>query len=317
MSVTLVMRPQDVPLTWQQFVEKWGPYSIAIDGYVADRPILDSRLPAVNLNHHENVSRLETRATCAQAHLEIQLGLFKLFRKKGEPEARIFANDCDEDVCLTWYLLKHGWVAESIINPRLNKLVGLVDRLDTCAGMFPFSVDMPILGELAWVFEPYRRFRVNGGLETRSSEAFTDVVTNVCNRIERFIVGENESIILDTRYRILNRGIDWAMIEEIGPYGRQGALADGIRAFISAKHRNDGRWSYSVCRVSELIPFPVQAILAECSCREDNPLDPWGGGTTIGGSGRKNGSRLTPAEVFKISEEEILRFNVQAVEVPV
>lgn len=317
MPVTLVMRPKDLPLTWQHFIDRWGPYSIAIDGYVADKPILDSRLPAANFNHHENVSRLETRATCAQVHLEIQLGLFKLFRNENEPEARVFANDCDEDVCLAWYLLSHGWLAESIINPRLNKLVGLVDRLDTCAGMFPFSTDMPILGELAWVFEPYRLFRLSGGLESRSPSAFTDVVTNVGNRIEKFIVGENEFIHLDTRYRVLNRGTGWAMIEEIGAYGRQGALADGIRAFISAKHRRDGRWSYSICRVSELVPFPVQEILAECTSKEDNQPDPWGGGTTIGGSGRKNGSQLTPVQVFEIAEEETLRFNNQAVKVPV
>lgn len=308
MAVNLVMRPKDAPLTWSEFVEKWGPYSIAIDGYVSDKPVLDSRLPAANFNHHENVSRLETRATCAQAHLEIQLGLFKLFRRNSEPEARVFANDCDEDVCLTWFLLHHGWIAESVINPRLNKLVGLVDRLDTCAGMFPFSIDMPALGELAWVFEPYRRFRVSGGLDSRDEAAFKEIVTSVETRIEKYMVGENDSIQLDTRYETIRRGNGWAMINEIGPYGRQGALSDGIKAFISVRERSDGRWAYSVCRISEFIPFPVPEILIACSEKENEPGDPWGGGTTIGGSGRSKGSGLNPEIVFGIAEKKTEEF---------
>lgn len=314
MAVTLVMRPQDTPITWSKFIDRAGPYSIAIDGYVADRPILDSRFPAANLNHHENVSRLETRASCAQALLEIRLGLFKVFRKNNEPEARIFANDCDEDVCLTYYLLSHSWIAESVINPRLNKLVSLVDLLDTCSGMYPLPIDMPILSELAWVFEPYRRFRMSGGLEKRDPAAFTDVVTNVCNRIEKFIIGENGAIPLDARYKVLKRGTGWAMIEEIGPYGRQGALADGIQAFISAKQRADGRWTYSICRISELIPFPVPEILVACDEAEGNPSDHWGGGTTTGGSGRNTGSRQNPDHVFTVAEATTLKFLEDKVE---
>ncbi|TSC81652.1 MAG: Uncharacterized protein G01um101420_934 [Parcubacteria group bacterium Gr01-1014_20] len=308
------MRPQDRPLSWTEFIDRWGPYSIAIDGYVADKPALDSRLPVANLNHHENVSRLETRASCAQALLEIRVGLFKVFRKGNDLEARVFANDCDEDVCLTYYLLSHSWIAESVINPRLNKLVSLVDLLDTCSGMYPLPIDMPILSELAWVFEPYRRFRMSGGLEKRDPAAFTDVVTNVCNRIEKFIVGENGVIPLDARYNVLKRGTGWAMIEEIGPYGRQGALADGIHAFVSAKERADGRWSYSVCRISELIAFPVPEILIACDEEEKNPSDHWGGGTTTGGSGRNHGSRQNPDHVFGTVESEVLHFKEEGIE---
>ena len=308
MPVNLIIRPQDAPLSWGEFVSRWGPFSIAIDGYVADRPILDPRLPAANFNHHENVSRLETRATCAQVHIEIQLGLFQLFRNRRGPNVDVYANDCDEDVCLTWYLLNHGWIAQSIINPRLNKLVDLVDRLDTTAGMFPFPIDMPALTELAWVFEPYRRFRVGGGLERRDPAAFLDIVFSVEKRIESFVIGSNHSLPIDVRYETVKHGAGWVMIEEIGPYGRQGALADGIRAYIVVRKRADGKWAYSVGRVSEFIPFPVLEILKALNDQEGEGPDHWGGGTTIGGSPRSTGSCLSPDQVFEIVEREVEKF---------
>jgi len=65
MLIELKVRPKDSPMSWDDFVRKCGKYSIALDGYVADSPKLDPLVPVANFNHHENVSRLETRATCA------------------------------------------------------------------------------------------------------------------------------------------------------------------------------------------------------------------------------------------------------------
>lgn len=302
------MRPNDVPMSWEDFVREKGPFSIAIDGYVAEGPRLDPRIPAANFDHHKGVARLETRATCAQVHFEIQLGLFKLFRDEDGPRAKVYANDCDEDVCMTWLQLANPHLAGSIINPRLNQLVDLVDRLDSTAGMFPYPVDMPLLRELAWVFEPYRRFRLAGGLDTREAGAFTSIVTDVELRIMQFILGRNKTARMDVRYKRLNTGTGWTLIEEIGPYGRQGALSDGVRAFITAREHRGGGWAYIVGRLSEAIPFPVPQILSCCDNAEGNPLHHWGGGTTIGGSPRAIPSRLDPSRVYEIAEEETLKF---------
>ena len=65
MAVTLHMRPQDEPLTWEQFCATVGPYAVALDGYVAAGPRFDPAGPRVNFNHHEEVDRLATRSTCA------------------------------------------------------------------------------------------------------------------------------------------------------------------------------------------------------------------------------------------------------------
>ena len=305
MQIKLKVRPKDSPMSWTDFVQKCGKYSIALDGYVADSPRLDPFVPVANFNHHENVSRLETRATCAQVHLLIQLGLFKLFRDEDGPRADLYVNDCDEDVCLSVAQLRHPHIAESVINPGLNRLVELSDKLDTTAGLFPFSTDMPVLEELAWVYEPYRRFRLSGGLDSRDSGAFESIITDVENRIISFIVGKQKRVRLDIRYKIIKSGTGWTMIEEIGPYGRQGALGDGIRAFVAVRQRNDGKLACSVGRVSECIPFPIPQILKTLTLAENSTTnESWGGGSTIGGSPRVSGSNLTKDEIFALVEQE-------------
>lgn len=309
MLIKLKVRPKDPPMSWHDFVKKCGKYSIALDGYVADSPKLDPLIPVANFNHHENVSRLETRATCAQVHLLIQLGLFKLFRDEDGPRADLYVNDCDEDVCLSVAQLRYPHIAESVINPGLNRLVDLSDKLDTTAGLFPFSTDMPVLEELAWVYEPYRRFRLSGGLDSRDAGAFESIITDVENRIISFIVGKQKRVRLDIRYKVIKSGTGWAMIEEIGPYGRQGALSDGIRAFIAVRERNDGKLACSVGRVSECIPFPVHSILSELSKADNQTGESWGGGSTIGGSPRTSGSGLTKDQIFEIAETETLSFS--------
>ncbi|MBI2023525.1 hypothetical protein HYT01_03120 [Candidatus Giovannonibacteria bacterium] len=304
MTIEFRMLPEIVPLSWKVFLKKYGRYSIALDGFVADGPKMDPSLPAANFNHHEKVSRLETRATCAQVHILIQAGLFKTFRDENGPRAVVYMNDCDEDVSTSATELKYPHLAESVINPRLNKLVDIVDKQDTMSGLYPFPVDMPILQEVAWVFEPYRRFRLAGGLDSRNSGAFESILADVEHRILKFIVGEQRRLTLDIRYKVIFSGTGWAMIEEIGPYGRQGALADGIKAFISVRKRDDGNYTYSFGRVSECIPFPVPNILRACDKKEDRHPHHWGGGSTTGGSPRVGGSKQKPIAVFKIAETE-------------
>lgn len=218
-------------------------------------------------------------------------------------------NDCDEDVCLSVAQLRYPHIAESVINPGLNRLVDLSDKLDTTAGLFPFSTNMPVLEELAWVYEPYRRFRLSGGLDSRDAGSFESIITDVENRIISFIVGKQKRVRLDIRYKVIKSGTGWAMIEEIGPYGRQGALSDGIRAFIAVRERNDGKLACSVGRVSECIPFPVYSILKELSLAEKLTNECWGGGSTIGGSPRTSGSGLTKDQIFEIAETETLSFS--------
>lgn len=298
-------------MTWEQFVAGAPPFSIALDGYVADGPRLDTRGPHACFNHHENVSRLETRATCAQVLMSIRQGLFECFREEGAVRASVFVNDCDEDVCLSWFLLKHGWLAEHVMNPAINKLVGMEDVLDATAGAYPFPVDLPALRELAWVFEPYRRLRLSGELDKKDRASYEAVVTDVEGRIMRHLTHQGGEIQIDTRYDRIGGGRGWAMIRELGAQARTGAFADGIKAYVAVRERPDGRHVYTVGRMSLFIDFfRVPEIISALNEAEGTTgkADRWGGGDTIGGSPRVAGSALDPAQVAVVVNDVVTRF---------
>ncbi len=307
--IELIMQPNMQPLTWKQFCKTTKPFSVAVDGYVKEGPIFQTAKqggPRSNLNHHEGVDRFSTRATCAQALLDIRTGFFESFRKDGQPHCSVYANDCDQDVCTTWFLLKHGWMAENVINPKLNKLVYMEDMLDTTGGAYPFPKDMPVLQELAWIFNPYTEFRLSGGLDTkRTSQAFMEVVDNVEYRILEYLHGKGKLMPLDTRYEVIGGGPGWSMVKEIGAQARTGMLADGIKAFVSVREMENGMNGYTIARMSNKIPFDVEGHVANFNKAESDPGLSWGGGNTIGGSNRKFGSGLIPMQLQEILNEKI------------
>lgn len=309
MTVTLHVCPDEPPLTWEEFCEKTPPYSIALDGYVSAGPRFDETGPHLNLNHHEEVDRLATRATCAQVLMALRQGLIERFQdEKGGFRADVFVNDCDEDVCVSWYLLHHCHEAAQAFNPALNRLVAMEDAIDSTAGAYPFPPDSHTLEELAWIFDPYRQFRRRGEIDDRDPDAFRKVIYEVEDRITLHLNQQGEAIPLDTRYRRIGGGDNWAMIEDIGAQARTGVFGDGIHAYVSVRERPDGRWTYVIGRMSPFIPFDVPAILEALNHAEENGTpnpDRWGGGSTIGGSPRVKGSRLPPEEVEKIITETL------------
>ena len=294
--IDLHMQPATPPRTWSQFVETSPTYSIALDGYVYGGPRFDARGPRANFNHHEEVDRLATRATCAQVQIAIRQGLFARFRDAHGAQAHVFVNDCDQDVCTSWFLLKNHYRVEPAMNAALNRLVSLEDMLDTTAGAYPFPADLPLLGELAWVFEPYTQIRLSGGLVSRDEARFRCVVEDVEGRIGRHILGQGGSLPLDTRYRVLRAEQGWSMVVEEGAQARTGMFANGIHAFASVRELPGGRWSYVVGRMSQYEPFDILAIFAAANEAEGltESADRWGGGDTCGGSPRVGGSGLDP-----------------------
>lgn len=298
--ITLCMRPRAAPLRWEEFCGTHGPFSMALDGYVVAGPRFDPSGPRVNLDHHTEVDRLATRATCAQVLLAVCQGLFLSFCDASGPRANVYVNDCDEDVCTSWFLLKYAHLIDYVVNPLLNRLVSIVDVLDTTAGAYPFPVDLPVLQELAWVFAPYRQFRLAGGLDRKEPAEYVAVVEEVEDHILKHITGRGHKLPLDTRYEKIGGGPSWVMIREVGAQARTGVFADGVRAYVSVRPRPDGRWSYAVGRMSPFVPFDVPALLQALNRAEANGRDSWGGGNMVGGSPRVAGSRLSPAEVERI-----------------
>jgi hypothetical protein len=297
--IQLHMQPDKAPLSWAEFGKTSPSFAIALDGFVKEGPRFDIAAPRANFNHHEEVDRLATRATCAQVLMAIRQGLFRTFRDDQGTRADVFANDCDEDVCTAWFLLKNAHLAEHTMNPAINRLVAMEECLDATAGAYPFPADLPALRELAWVFEPYRQFRLSGGLEKREARSFFCVVEDVEHRIQQHIVGKGKEIPLDTRFEVIRRGDNqaWTMVREIGAQARTGMFAAGITTYVTLREREKGRWDYVIGRLSPFIRFSPLQLASTFNKIENCAQDCWGGSDMIIGSPRVNGSQLTPDQI--------------------
>jgi len=317
MDINLIMRPDLPGITGERFMREFDPFSVAIAGFVVELPLWHRLAPAalrgdlpngpyVNMNHHEGVPRIETRATCSQALHAIRKRLFDLLLRDDDgPRATVYANDCDQDVCLAWFILSNPHIARSAINPALNRLVFIEDLLDTFVGAYPFDKDLPFLGEMAWVFEPYTQFRLTGGLDRRDAAAFTSVVTDVNSRIMTHVMGSGQSIPLDLRYDTIGGGSGWTMVRELGAQARTAMLHDGMTVFVSVRERADGRWMYLIGKLSDYDSFPLEQVCARMNELEAQPDDPWGGATNIKGSPRVSGSKINPDELGRVIDEVV------------
>lgn len=303
--IKLVVKPR-VTESWEDFCASSPPFSIALDGYVADAPKFDRNGPRANFNHHEGVSRLATRSTTGQVFVAIKQGLFETFQKDGEPFAIAHVNDPDQDVASSVWLLKNCQrVMKDKSEPLITRFIGVVDLLDTTGGLYPLDPELDIRKELAWIFEPYMEFRKSGTLQKLNAQEMSALIEVVCGRISEYSFGRGKRVALDTRYEKIYSGNGWVMIKEIGMEARARLAADGINAFISVQERGDGNWNYTIATRSEFIRFPVIPILLQLNAAEGlggGLAAGWGGGNTIGGSPREGGSKLAPREVADLVE---------------
>jgi len=308
--IELIIEP-GVVKTWDQFREENGGYSIAIDGYVKGTPKFDKKGPWQNFNHHEEVDRLATRSTASQVHMAIKQGLFDTFRKNSELYAIIKQNDCDEDVILTdWFFKNPERIIGIKSEPLINRLLQACDKLDATAGAYPFDPDSDLMKEIAWIFEPYTCARISGHLSILNGSEMRTIVDASCKRISDYTMGKGEKICLDTKYETIHSGKNWEMIKEIGPYARTKLFCRGIKAYVLVRERNDGKSNFVYGKMSEYVDFPIEKIYEmtnnmEGISKEDN--DRHGGNNIIGGSPRKSGSKIKPAEMAKAIDDLVAK----------
>jgi hypothetical protein len=307
MSIELHIKPGPA-ITRAQFLEDHPPYSIALDGYVFGEPFLEitARGPYRNFNHHEAVDRSCTSATCEQARRAVLLGIYDLFSGAEGRRALLFANDCDQDVCLsTWILMNPDRAGE----PLVRVLSQITDLLDMSAGVFPMPHERDLLGEVRWVFDPYTRCRPQLG--SMSAAQMREVVRDVHHRIDQFMIGRAEVIPLQGSFTRLGGGPGWILAQVTHQSAREKIVAAGYRAAVELFGRSGERLHYTVWRRSEyIVSFPVREILAALNLAEGfQPVDRtgWGGADNVGGSPRGRGSALQPAEVERIVNEVIAK----------
>jgi len=294
-------------VNWETFLKEYPVRSISLDGHVSEGPLFDHEMKKANFNHHEGVNRLATRSTCSQVRMAILSNLFDSFRQgDGELDFDVFVNDADEDVCTSWYLLNNGHMSEIALNPLISRLIFCEDALDTTSGAYPFPKDMQMLREMAWVFEPYRRARVNGILDIKKEDVYKGIIEDVEGRIKQYVAGNGGKIALDTNYKIIGGGKGWNMVEEVGPYAKTGMFADKIKAYVSVRERNDGKFQYVIGKSSPFVStFDLPKLFATLNQIEGQGTEIWGGGDVVGGSPRVNGSSITPEEMTKIINDHV------------
>lgn len=264
----------------------------------------DPRGPWLNFDHHADVDRLSSRASSSQILLALRQGLFdresSLYRR-----VLVYANDCDEDVCLSWYLLTNAPRIMRWNHCHLERLVHAVDLLDSTAGACLHPLDENLLREIAWIFEPYRSARLRGLLDSVSEYAQRSIIDAITQRIDAHLTGSGGTWLLDLRYERILAGSGWTMVNGVGAQARLGMVRDGVRAYVSVRPRADQRRAYTLGRTSPFVPFDVPRIVAALNQAEPPGQGAWGGGNLIAGSPRKNGSQLTLAEVAGIVAEEV------------
>ncbi|MDO8424306.1 MAG: hypothetical protein Q7S70_00010 [bacterium] len=304
------MEPKTPPMPWEEFYRTKGPRAIAIDGYVDGPPIFDPSSACANFDHHARVHRPATRATCGQVYFAVKRNLFLSFRNGSkESEAKVFANHPDEDVCLSWALLK--WASgmpEMLETAGLSHLVNLVDLIDASSGSFPVSEK--IWQEIAWVFQSYRRFRMSGEIDRQDAREYSAVVTETEDRIAKYVRGQGESLALDTRYekigavKLKRSGIECAIIREKGAQARIRIVSDGILFYLSVRERPGGNWTDTLVKTSPFIPIDLSRVYQALNSAEKcGAHDRWGGGTDVGGSPRVRGTSFSPSQVARIVAE--------------
>ena len=302
-GIELWVAPRHV-ISMRDFKRHAPAYSIALDGYVHGKPEFDPSGPRLNLNHHEEVDRLGTRATCEQVLINLKQGLLNCFQSHGGPRVNICVNDSDQDVSLSVWLLKnHERVSFNRSEPLITRLVSVEGLLDTTAGAYPFDPKSEVVRELNWIFDPYTQSRISGRLFTATGADMAATIAAVGERITRYSIGRGEKLALDTRYDRIGGGPEWSLVREIGPGARTALFQSGCFAFVSANDAGNGRYKYSIGKMSPFVRFPILAlydVLNKCEGIADNCADRWGGGDIVGGSPRGAGSKLAPAEIEQI-----------------
>jgi len=236
--------------------------------------------------------------------MSIKNGLFTAFRKDGQPHAELFVNDPDQDVCgSTWLAFNHERIIGIKSEPLITKLVNILDCLDVTGGCYPFNPDMQTMRQYNWVFDPYVVVRKEGRLPAMTGDEMRGVIDAVHHRLDAYSLGRAQELPSETGYEVLGGNHCWKVVREKGNQTRMKLMTDGITAFASVLgQRVDGNWSYTLCRQSVFIPFPLPQLYEHLSAAENisDPVLGWGGGDTIGGSPRNTGSKFNPQELEQV-----------------
>ena len=271
--------------------------SIAIDGYIPEATWFDAVGLHANFNHHEGSNRLATRCTAAQILLNIRMGGFSSFFDERAP-VHVFYNDCDPDVIMSLWILENAARVQCVRNPIVNKMVHLLDMLDSTSATYPFPADLD-LGTYEWVFDPYFDAQKCGVIDRKNPKDYELIIEECFARIERYLAGTPGRVAIDMTFDTIGLYKGWGMFHPHGSLSRMAIVGQGHFAFVLVRQRDCGRFVYVLQRTCEGVHFPLIKFYDVLNAVEGQ-FELWGGCDIIGGSPRVLGSRIPPEKLAEI-----------------
>lgn len=278
---TLVIHPQEV-VEFDYFQRLQGP-AIALDGFVSGPTVYSKDLSHISFNHHEGSDRYATRATCEQVALALAGRPGRFWRDRS---VQVHVNDADADVCLSYWLLAHPELAFS---PPVVHLVHAEGCLDTSAGCVIPIFDEHDMDKIAWVFEPCFTAPIPASIDILRT-----VITEVGKRIDAFVSGTAREAKQNCSYNLVGSVGKVAIVSDAGPLARATMGRDGIEAYVLVRDTAGVHMSVGVTDPTVDLDLPaVYRMLNVLEKGQGDPDGAWGGATTVGGSPRGSGTKLS------------------------
>lgn len=287
---------------------KAAPGTIFLDGAAQSAPFLDLERRIYNLDHHEGCVRPFTLATCEQALVLMVRGL-----DMREKPWVVFANEPDLDALIAiWILLNSMHLQADVPAIRevvipLVRLEGVIDSHGLeMAGLTGFPAEL--LEETRGRLDRLRETEV--ALKDSGEWDEMDPLDYVCSQLQVL-----DRMIYPADYFEAFRGIEeLAKVELIdsriavvcrcdcGIYEVEKELKRlyGRRLGVIALEKGEG--SYTLRQVDPFLPVNLEAAYQKLNVLDPaveggGSADRWGGSGEIGGSPRKSGTELSPADI--------------------
>ncbi len=289
-----------------------GERVVLLDGAGQFGPVIDNARLFYNLDHHEDVLRTFTLATCQQALIVVMKGL-----ELDRGDWTIYANEPDLDtVFALWVLLNHRRVRQLDREQRdaILPLILLEGAID--ANGFDLEAHCGLPQERV----PVEKARLDSlhaiELELKSSGAWAtadlaEYTRGMLLEIDKLVYrpGDFDGYTsVEEVYGHVDIGTDRVAVvcrDGSGIYEVERRLKNawGDRLGMIALERSQGQ--FTLRRTASMSDIDLEAAYGKLNLLDPRvdgrpPEKRWGGSDEIGGSPRPTGTALTPREIAKI-----------------
>ncbi|MBZ5596182.1 MAG: hypothetical protein LAP39_28390 [Acidobacteriia bacterium] len=292
--------------------ESWDDFTAAAPEYSIGLEVMDDtpghRGHYVHFDHHAGVIREATMSAAMQAYMAVRQGRLMQKWLRQRCPIPVYVWNADQDVCLAAFILEYHELLERFhADPLLRWIVQFNNKIDVCGGLYPIDLDEVVENHFTWVFEPFRRQRMQGKM-LEDEALVKDTIRQVCDRLEDLVEGRAGTAPITAEPTILYRSPHGFVIadEKGDPNSRLILAAQGHTNLISLVcRRKNGRYTYSVIRGSpyDEDTFQVTKLIEAFQAAEDMPgAKIWGGSNLAAGSDSELGSSLDWTALRDIAE---------------